>query len=201
MRFYRPPLLQRMLMPGALFRLETNGRKEIALTFDDGPDPDSTPVILDILGSENVRAVFFCTGEKAEKYPCLLDEIVLAGHQAGNHGYHHIKGIGTRTTGYVRNVQMAAEVINGNLFRPPYGSISLLQYKMLRNNFRIVMWDLMPYDFDNSITSARVKSTIIRKVRPGSIIVLHDCPASHSLSILRETIRELKSLGFNFVLV
>lgn len=199
MRFYRPLFLQRVLLRGALFRLNTNGRREIALTFDDGPHPDSTPLILEILRKENVKALFFCRGDNCRKYDYLSDEIKKAGHKIGNHGYNHLKGLETRTAKYVRDVQMAAEIIGGDLFRPPFGSISRLQYKMLRRKFRIIMWDLMPYDFDNSLSAVRVKRTILRKVRPGSIIVLHDSPASHVPAMLQETLRELKSMGYSFL--
>jgi len=199
MRFYRPLFLQRVLMGGALFRLDTNGRKEIVLTFDDGPHPDSTPSILEILGKENIEATFFCSGENCRRYSYLLDEILTAGHRVGNHGYNHLKGLETSTAEYVRDVQLAAEVIGGDLFRPPYGSISRKQYKMLKKNYRIIMWDLMPYDFDYSLSAWQVKRILLSKVRPGSIIVLHDNPASHLPAMLQEAIMELKILGYSFV--
>lgn len=199
MRFYRPPLLQRLLMPGALFRLDTNGRKEIALTFDDGPDPDSTPLILDMLGSENVTAAFFCNGERADRFPGLINQIASAGHIVGNHGYLHLKGFGTGISEYVRNVEMAAGNTSGYLFRPPYGNITLSQYKAVSRKYKVVMWDLMPYDFDVSISATVVMKTILARVRPGSVIVLHDTPAGSCLTILGKVIRELGSLGYSFV--
>ncbi|MFO7573992.1 MAG: polysaccharide deacetylase family protein [Bacteroidales bacterium] len=200
-RFYRPLFLQRVLMSGALFRLDTDGRKEVALTFDDGPHPDSTPDVLEILGKENIVATFFCNGDNCRRYAYLHDNILTAGHRVGNHGYNHLKGLETSTSEYVRDVQMAAEVIDGDLFRPPYGSITRMQYKMLKRNFMVIMWDLMPYDFDHSLSAGHVKRTILGKVRPGSIIVLHDSPASHTLTMLQETISDLKVLGYSFVCI
>jgi peptidoglycan/xylan/chitin deacetylase (PgdA/CDA1 family) len=200
-RFYRPHFLQRLLLRGALFRLETNGSREIALTFDDGPHPDSTPFILEILGEENIKATFFCSGANCIKYNNLLNEILLAGHRVGNHGYHHLAGLRTGTSQYIRDVQMSARVIGSDLFRPPYGSITRRQYILLRSNFRIIMWDLMPYDFDQSLSKEQVMRILLTKIRPGSIIALHDSPSSHSLTMLHEAIVKLKKLGYKFVYV
>ncbi len=200
-RFHRPLFLQRVLYREALFRLKTGGRKEVSLTFDDGPHPDSTPAILEILGKEDVRATFFCNGDNCSRYAYLLDSLRQAGHQTGNHGYSHLKGLKTGTEEYINDVQIAAGVVGGDLFRPPYGSLSFAQYRLLKDKYRIIMWDLMPYDFDSSLTAVAVKKIIMKKTRPGSIIVLHDSPVSHSLTILQETISDLKAKGYSFVLI
>lgn len=190
----------RILYPDAVFRPAVSG-KELFLTFDDGPDPVSTPAILDILGRYNVKAVFFSTGKEAQKYPGLMSEIRSGGHLAGNHGYEHLDGWKTRTLVYVRNIKKASEFTSGSLMRPPYGHIRLRQYRELCTGYTVVFWDLMPYDFDKRISPAKVLEVMKRKARPGSVIVLHDSSASSAAVILEEFIKYSIDAGFSFSLL
>src|SRR4030043_414236 len=130
MRFFRPWLISRWLYSDALFRIKTS-EKVFCLTFDDGPDPDSTPGLLDILDKHNVKAVFFCSGRSAEKYPYLIDLIKDKGHLVGNHGYNHLKGWKTCTKKYLEDIKYASCFTSDNLFRPPYGSLAPEQYMRL----------------------------------------------------------------------
>ena len=155
MRLFRPFFLLRLFYPEAIFRIKTRD-KELCLTFDDGPSLDSTPRILDILEANSIRALFFCSGQEAEKFPSLISLISSKGHTVGNHGYKHLNGYITNTQVYIRNISKGAKYTSENLMRPPYGRIRPSQYSELSKNYRIFFWDLMPYDFDSRMTSKKV---------------------------------------------
>jgi peptidoglycan-N-acetylglucosamine deacetylase len=198
MRLFRPGFLAGWLYPEALFRIKT-AEKVLYLTFDDGPDPLSTPQLLDILKRNDVSALFFCTGVAAEKYPELINQIRIEGNLTGNHGYSHLGGWKTDSRTYLYDVIKAAELTSENIFRPPFGHISFKQKRLLKA-FKIVFWDIMGYDFDNSFGSRRSLEILKRKIRPGSIIVLHDTPASCAKTILEEFIEYALREGYRFEL-
>ena len=197
MRLFRPLFLFRLFLPRAIFRIRTD-EKLLCLTFDDGPDPETTTAVLDILAAHNVKAIFFCRGSAAEINHRLVDRIKSEGHSAGNHGYRHLDGWKTNTQVYLRNFAAAVPFTSGTLLRPPWGRIRLGQYRELSGSYRIVFWDLMPYDFDNRLDGTRVLEIMKRKIRPGSVIVLHDTAASSVLSFLDEYIRFALSEGYKF---
>lgn len=147
---------------------------ELFLTFDDGPNPELTPWILETLDEYDAKATFFCIGGKAEKYPDLIEQIIAKGHSIGNHGYIHMDGWVTQTERYVKNVQRAAKFINSNLFRPPYGRIRPRQVSGLKQEFNIIMWDVFPKDFDKNISKEKCLNRALTYAESGSIIVLHD---------------------------
>jgi peptidoglycan-N-acetylglucosamine deacetylase len=196
-RFFRLPRLMRMLYPEALFRVEGGGR-EVFLTFDDGPDAAVTPIVLDVLRRHGVKATFFCTGSAVETNPALYRTILEDGHSVGNHGYSHIKGWLTAVSGYTDNAFKAERLIESRLYRPPFGSIRPKQYSELRKHFIIVFWDLILYDFDASFGRDRILKTLRRKIRPGSIVVLHDTSKSSVATLLEEAIVYLRSEGYTF---
>jgi len=200
-RFFRLPVIFRLLFPDAIFSLENKSVNSVFLTFDDGPDPGITPDILKILGIHGIKATFFCTGRNIEKYPGLFSEIVAEGHNIGNHGYLHLKGLGTRLPIYIENAEKGAKLTNSTLFRPPYGSISRRQYSLLKRKWKIIFWDLMLYDFDRSFREGGPMSALQRLVRPGSVIVLHDNSRSSAGEFLDEAIIFLKSKGYTFSLI
>jgi peptidoglycan/xylan/chitin deacetylase (PgdA/CDA1 family) len=197
MRFYRPGFPACCLYPDAIFRIKTNDRN-IYLSFDDGPDPESTPVLLEILKKHEVKAIFFCNGSKAEKYPVLINKILEYGHVIGNHSYGHPDGWRTLTIDYLSDISKASKFTSGNLFRPPYGHLKLKQYRILKKEFKIIFWDLMPYDFDVKFGKDRSLHILKKKIRPGSIIVLHDKPTSTALEFLEEFIIFAKGIGYEF---
>jgi peptidoglycan/xylan/chitin deacetylase (PgdA/CDA1 family) len=197
MRIIRPGLISRLLYPDALFRI-SSVEKVLWLTFDDGPDPGSTERILQILEKPGIKALFFCSGNGARNYPELMEKIRSGGHVIGNHGYSHIDGFKTSRKEYCRNVNEAAELTSSELFRPPYGRLRLSQYMTLRNNYLIFLWDVMPYDFDPGLSSSDSFSLLKRNIRPGSVIVLHDKPASSALDYLEEFIIFCQKNGFRF---
>lgn len=199
MRFFRPGVLVRRLYPDALFRMSRE-EKSLCLTFDDGPDPRSTPELLKILEGRDIRAIFFCTGEAAEKYPGLIRLITAGGHLIGNHGYLHLDGWRVSCSGFVENVDRAAPFTSPWLFRPPYGHLSPAQYRRLRKSYNIVFWDIMPYDFDSRFGSWNSLRTLRRMIRPGAVIVLHDRPGSSAPLFLEEFIDLASGEGYSFVL-
>lgn len=198
MRFFRPGVFAQLLYPEALFRIKTN-EKVLCLTFDDGPSPDTTPVLLDILGIYKIKALFFCTGYLAERYPVLVDLIRSRGHIVGNHGYNHLDGWKTSVPEYVENARRSSGATSPFLFRPPYGHIRHSQYRALQKNFNIVFWDLMPYDFDQEQGAPECLKVLKKNVRPGSVIVLHDKETSSVLSFLDEFIVSAVNEGYRFV--
>ena len=185
MRLFRPGLIARWLYPDAIFRKGT-ADKILYLTFDDGPDPDSTPRLIDILDKYNIKGVFFCDGRAARKYPDLISKIKSCGHVIGNHGYNHLNGWKTSLTRYISDVTKASPYTSESLFRPPYGRLRFNQFSKLRKTFKIVFWDIMIYDFDSSFDTEKLLTIIKKKIRPGSVIVLHDTHKSSANEFIEE---------------
>ena len=198
MRFFSISSLARLIYPGALFRIKTK-EKVLCLTFDDGPDPDSTPELLEILEKHNIKAAFFCDGKAAELYPGLVQMIKAKGHLVGNHGYNHLNGWGTSLKEYCKDVDHASRFTSGKLFRPPHGLLRLNQFRRLRNSFKIVFWDVMPYDFDRDFQPERSLKILNDRIRPGSVIVLHDRQESTSKVFLSEFLEESVKKGYTFI--
>jgi peptidoglycan/xylan/chitin deacetylase (PgdA/CDA1 family) len=182
-----------------MFRI-SEGEKTLCLTFDDGPDPDSTLKILNILEKHEVKAVFFCNGRAAEQYPDIVNAIKSEGHIVGNHGYEHINGWKSSVDEYLENVVAAVPFTSDFLFRPPYGKLRLGQYYKLKPSFKIMFWDIMPYDFDESFGAENSLRILKKKIRPGSVIVLHDSPRSFAGAILSDFIIHSHTEGYKFVL-
>jgi peptidoglycan-N-acetylglucosamine deacetylase len=200
MRLFRPFFFAGWVFPDALFRIKTD-EKLLYLTFDDGPDPDSTPQLLNILDEYSVKVLFFCGGETAEKYPELVNLMISRGHLIGNHGYMHLDGLRTSTEKYLKNVLKADGVTSSVMFRPPFGRMRIKQYRRLKKQYRIILWDIMPYDFARSFGSHRSLQILMKKIRPGSIIVLHDSPSSLANTITGEFISNAVSSGYRFELI
>lgn len=193
-----PKILQQLL-PDLVWRIPTN-RKELYLSFDDGPVPESTPWILDLLGAFQAKASFFCVGQNIERYPGLVRRIHTEGHTLGNHSYNHLSGWGTGLTDYVRNVRRGALVSQSSLYRPPYGRIRLSQSRLLRHHYTIVMWDVLSGDFDPGIDPASCYLNVVRNVQPGSIVVFHDSRKSiHTLKqVLPDVLQYFSDEGYSF---
>lgn len=200
----RPPLLYRFLFPGTIWRIpSTDGIRRVYLTFDDGPIPEVTPWVLDLLASEGVKATFFCVADNVRKYPSVYQLILSAGHQVGNHTYHHLQGIRTRTRTYVSDSLEAKKIIDSPLFRPPHGHLRLRQLYKLRREFKVVMWDLVTRDYSRRITPEETFDNVRKYVRDGSIIVFHDSiKAQENLRYaLPRTLTYLKEQGYTFDLI
>jgi len=198
MRIFRLPILFRLIYPGAIFRYNARAGNIVYLTFDDGPVKGVTEQVLEILVREDIKATFFCSGELTEKNPGLIRMIRNGGFGIANHGYHHIKGWRTKSSEYISNTFKGASITGSRLFRPPFGSITPWQYSRLRKDFRVVFWDLILYDFDQSFDTGRILNLLKRRIRPGSVIVLHDNEKSNSPLILGDIIKTIREMGYVF---
>ena len=116
----QPPWFYRALFPGVTWRIPAE-KKCVYLTFDDGPIPEVTPWVLDILDTYGIKATFFMVGDNVRKHPEVFQMVIDRGHRVGNHTFNHIQGIKFWTKNYLANVEKAAEYIPSNLFRPPHG--------------------------------------------------------------------------------
>jgi|SRR6056297_609730 len=148
--------------------------REIFLTFDDGPVPETTPWLLDLLNQYNAKATFFLIGKNVEKNQYLYQRILDEGHQVGNHTYSHVSGWKLGFNKYVEDIQLGNRFIKSHLFRPPYGKITPMQLKHLKKQFNIVFWDVLSYDFNRKISGERCLVNVLSKYKDGSIIVFHD---------------------------
>lgn len=173
MQQVRPPYLVRKLYRSLVWRIPTV-EKKVYLTFDDGPIPDVTPWVLEMLEQYKAKATFFCIGENVEKHPTIYQQIINGGHAVGNHTFNHLKGWKTTNVNYYNNIEKCAGLVSSNLFRPPYGQIKKSQIKDLKSYYSIIMWDVLSYDFDQSISPGKCLSNVLRYTREGSIIVFHD---------------------------
>lgn len=199
MRFFRLPFFAGFLYPEAVFRIKTT-EKVVYLTFDDGPYQESTPVLLELLHRHGIKSIFFCSGSHAEKFPVLIQQIKSDGHLIGNHGYTHLNGWDSAIDEYISDVESAAKFTSDKLFRPPFGKIKKSQYNILKNRYRIYFWDLMPCDFDSSFGADNTLRILKKKIRPGSVIVMHDKLTSCANEIMEEFIEFAKSKGYKFEL-
>jgi peptidoglycan/xylan/chitin deacetylase (PgdA/CDA1 family) len=199
MRLFRPFFIAGCFYPEALFRIKT-AEKQLCLTFDDGPHPESTPEVVEILNKYEVKAIFFCNGRAAEKYPHLVDLIKSKGHMIGNHGYSHLNGWRTSVKRYIADAENGARHTSSYLFRPPYGRLRLGQYRQLKRKYKIFFWDVMPFDFDKSFLPSESYNIALGKIRPGSVIVLHDQPFSSFIPDLQQFIEAAIHRGYSFVL-
>jgi len=153
------------------------------LTFDDGPHPKATPFVLDQLRKYGAKATFFCIGANVEKYPEVFQQIIQEGHSIGNHTYDHLNGWKTNDELYFRNVEKAQQVINSDLFRPPFGRITKFQQKIisgLRLKLKTIMWHVLSADFDDSLNADQCYLNVVNNAEKGSIVVFHDSQKAFS---------------------
>lgn len=201
----RPPRWFRALFPGALFRLKApkGETKRVFLTFDDGPIPEVTPWVLDILDFFGVKATFFMVGQNVERYPWLLDEVRRRGHAVGNHTLHHIQGASATTMRYMRDSAEGARLTGSTLFRPPHGWLRPRQLWALKKHYKIVMYDLVTRDYSKRVDAQRVFDNVRKLTRDGSIIVFHDSLKSwpRLQEALPRSIEWLKEQGYRFELL
>lgn len=188
---------------GKLTWRRSSSSKVIYLTFDDGPVPEVTPLVLNLLDKYNVKATFFCVGENVRNNPELYNEILRRGHRTGNHTFNHVKGFNVPTSEYVANVDKAAEFIDSKLFRPPYGRIKRNQIRNLKSRYEIIMWDLLTFDYNQKIEKETIIKRVKRQSRNGSIVVFHDSlkAKNNMLSVLPLAIEFWNSKGYTFELL
>jgi len=177
------PWLVRKLYPTLTWQKATD-QKIIYLTFDDGPHPEATPFVLEQLKAYNAKATFFCIGKNVLQYPDIYRQIIDEGHKVGNHTFDHVNGWKTKDDIYIANIYKAAQYIDSELFRPPYGRITKFQIKLLqkheenaataRQKFDIVMWSVLSGDFDTNLSPEQCLQHVLLNAKQGSIVVFHD---------------------------
>ncbi len=168
-----PPKFIKRLFPSFIWKLP-NSRGEVYLTFDDGPRPEVTPWVLDQLDKFDAKATFFCLGKNVEMFPELFEEIKRRGHAVGNHSYSHVKGWGMKTGDYVRDIDIADDLIHSNLFRPPYARIGPSQARVLAERYRHIMWTIISRDYSRRTDGQKCVRNVVPYLESGAIIAFHD---------------------------
>jgi peptidoglycan/xylan/chitin deacetylase (PgdA/CDA1 family) len=182
-QFVKMPSLVQRLYPERIWAFSRK-KNEVYLTFDDGPIPEVTPWVLDELKKHQAKATFFCIGENVQKHPDIFKRILSEGHSVGNHTFNHLNGWKTTTFKYIENIEKAEKEMHNSefkirnsklLFRPPYGKITSGQAKTLqKKGFKIVMWDIISYDYDANTSPENCLQNVLKNIKPGSVIVFHD---------------------------
>ena len=191
-------------------------KKEIYLTFDDGPTPEITNFVLDELNKYSAKATFFCIGKNITNHPEIFKRIISDKHAIGNHTQNHLNGWQTSNEVYIENVLDCENVIstemekstsskfktqNTKFYRPPYGKIKTAQAKeILKKGYKIIMWDVLSADFDTSISNKKCLENVLKNAKNGSIIVFHDSvKATEKLRfVLPKVLEEFSKKGFVF---
>lgn len=180
---FDPPWLIKKIFPEWKWNTSNN---KVLFTFDDGPIPDVTPLILNALDKLKIKAVFFCVGQNIEKYPGQAKEILSCGHEIGNHTYSHKIITRLDNAGAVNEIKSFIRLAGDRLgykpeyFRPPHGRFNFTTYKMLNDlNQTVVMWSLLTRDYKNDIDI--VKLSVEKFFKKNSIIVMHDSLKSKSI--------------------
>jgi peptidoglycan/xylan/chitin deacetylase (PgdA/CDA1 family) len=199
---YDPPFLVKKIFND--FRWNTNNGK-VLLTFDDGPNPVTTEIILQKLSDEKIKAIFFCVGENVQKYPELVQRIKDAGHTFGNHTFNH--KILNKISNDEKDVQISLVNkmfedqfdIKLRYFRPSHGRFQLSTSSLMRKHqLKNVMWSLLTYDYKNDLSI--IKFAVDKYLNHNSIIVLHD--GNKSKNIISDSISfiadEVKKRSYQF---
>lgn len=172
----KPPKILRRLMPDLIWEIEDE--EGIFLTFDDGPTPGVTEWVLSMLDKYDAKATFFVLGKNVEMYPDLFQKILDAGHKVGNHTYSHQKGWGMSLRRYIEDVDLAADMVHSELFRPPYANITINQFRAVAQRYKVVMWSILTRDYNRAVSPKSCLRGAIRDLRGGDIVSLHDSAKS-----------------------
>lgn len=172
---YVPPKIFHYIFPKTTWKSKVN---KILLTFDDGPNPETTPLILKKLNEHSIKAIFFCVGENVEKYHELSNQIIAEGHLIANHTYSHkdINMLAKNVDNSIAKCSVAIENATGTIpkyFRPPHGQIGFFTESIIaKQKLKNVMWSLLTYDYKNNFNI--VSFVVDKYLESNSVIVLHD---------------------------
>ncbi len=180
---YNPPGIVKHVY--SKFQWNTVNNK-ILLTFDDGPIPETTQMILKFLDKNKIKSIFFCVGDNIKKYPDLFSEIISENHFAGSHTFHH-KNLTTLKQGEIKDeINSVNKFLNeefnytSEYFRPPYGKFNFKTLKILKEEkLKPVMWSLLTSDYKNDL--GLVKFVVNKYLKQNSIVVLHDSLSSKDI--------------------
>jgi peptidoglycan/xylan/chitin deacetylase (PgdA/CDA1 family) len=193
-------------MSGFIWKVRES-KKNLYLTFDDGPVPGLTEYVIETLEEFKAKATFFCVGDNVRKNPELFRRLYRSGHAIGNHSCNHLNGWLTGAKEYVDNVEksrremmQAVPEIRITMFRPPYGKITPAQARRLKKEYKIVMWSLLAMDFYPDHDAEKSLGEMKKHIEKGSIIVFHDnYKAEKKLKImLPEILSRYSALGYRF---
>jgi len=200
--------LPHLATPACAWRGPRAGRR-LALTFDDGPDPDWTPRVLDLLGAAGIHATFFVIGERAARAPSIVRRIAAEGHELGNHSWSHRNlwfcGPGA-TREQVRRGHDAIAELTGAAplhFRPPWGMVNAAMFRAVRKTGeRVVFWSIQP-EGRRPAPAGRQVAHVLRRAHAGAIVDLHDAEGTRRaperlVEALPEMIRGLRERGYAF---
>ena len=196
-------LIHQILFPSLIWKMNSGS---IYLTFDDGPHPQATPLVLDLLDAEQVEATFFLTGEAVARFPSLVKDIASGGHSIGVHAYHHTRKAAfskQNTKSEIRTTEAAIRQhveLPNKLFRPPYGFFTWNSIAAAEEmGYKFIMWTVLTGDFRQWPVDKIVKNATHR-LASGSILVFHDNELTvHTVAqVVRESIRQIRDLGFTF---
>jgi len=196
-----PALIPRMvtwLFPNRVWQIPT-AQKEIFLSFDDGPHPRITPMVLDMLATHGAKASFFCIGDRVKRFPGIYQRIVDEGHAIGNHTFHHLNGWKTNDADYLTNITEAALCIDSRLFRPPDGRIKGSQARaIVAKGFKTIMWTVLSGDYDAKLNPAQCANRVLKNIEPGFIFLFHDAEKAEKnmLFALEKLLEASKLQGF-----
>jgi peptidoglycan/xylan/chitin deacetylase (PgdA/CDA1 family) len=192
-----------------VYRVNT-AAKVVALTYDDGPNPQYTYPILQVLARHHAKATFYAVGKNIEIYTDTVKSIMAAGHELGNHSYEH-KYMAFRSWRYITNEVDKTDRLLQDLgvtgeidFRPPWGRrFLLLPLYVHQKHKRLVIWDIDSSDWDEEYTAEGVADKVIGLVKPGSIILMHDGGGDHTRTIAATDLilTQLEQQGYQFVTV
>ncbi|WP_242092613.1 polysaccharide deacetylase family protein [Aestuariivivens sediminicola] len=219
----KTPVVIKKMFPNYIWDMPVKS-KSLYLTFDDGPTPDITDWILQTLDKFNAKATFFCIGNNVSNHPELFKHMVTSNHSFGNHTHNHMKGWKTKTKDYIDNIHLCETTFKSclpkpespdvqnvslqkqrtettSLFRPPYGKMKSKQSKHILNmGYKIVMWDVLSFDWDQQTPKEVCLNHVITKSTEGSIIVFHDSiKASKNMTYaLPRVLEHFSEKGFRF---
>ena len=195
----QPTLLLSKIYPKGIFRKNPEDHS-VYLTFDDGPIPEVTPWLLDLLDEYNVKATFFVVGDNVRKYPDIYKMVVERGHHIGNHTFNHVRGMRMRNHDYIDNVKKCDGLISTRLFRPPHGVLRRWTYRYMKGDYDIIFYDVITRDYNEKIKPEKVLDIVKKYTRNGSIIVFHDSLRSEKnlRYALPKAIEWLKEQGYQF---
>ena len=202
MYLHKTPKSFGALFPNIIWNIKTQA-KEIYLTFDDGPVPEATPWVLEQLKQYNAKATFFMVGANINKQYKLFEEVVNQQHTVANHTFNHLNGWKTRNQDYYANISQTEELIGANsalLFRPPHGRLKWSQYRKIFKSHKIIMWDVLSGDFDNSLSPEKCLAKSMAATKPGTVIVFHDSVKSIDKLkfVLPRYLEHFTALNFTF---
>ena len=198
-----PALIPRMvtwLFPRRVWRIPTT-QKELYLSFDDGPDPRITPMVLDMLAAHGARASFFCIGDRVKRFPEIYQRILDEGHAVGNHTFHHLNGWKTNDADYWANVNEASQCIESRLFRPPYGRMKGSQASaIIDEGFKTIMWTVLSGDYDAKLSPEDCANRVLDNIAPGFIYLFHDSEKAEKnmLYALEKLLEAGRRKGFRY---